>query len=143
MIGAALAMRATRRSFAALNRGDLATFMSGVSDDAVFEFPGRTVVSGSHRGADAIRSWYGAWFSQMPSRRFTIKKIAAENGLAMGSSNSVLVEWHLDEEDRQGRWFGFDGVTSITIRHGRAVFIRDYIADQHALEEIWGFQASE
>ncbi|MGA7272218.1 MAG: nuclear transport factor 2 family protein [Acidimicrobiia bacterium] len=93
MIGAALAMRATRRSFAALNRGDLATFMSGVSDDAVFEFPGRTVVSGSHRGADAIRSWYGAWFSQMPSRRFTIKKIAAENGLAMGSSNSVLVEW--------------------------------------------------
>lgn len=137
MIGAIVAKRVTRKAFEALERGDLDTYMNAIDDDAIFQFPGCTPISGRFEGAEAIRAWKEHWFNEMPTRRFTLHQVAIDHPLAVGPDNALLVEWTLKQTDRQGRSHVLDGVTSLTIRRGRAIHIRDYTSDQ-ALEDIWG-----
>lgn len=143
MIGAVLARRATRATFEAMNRKDLATFAQGLADDAVFEFPGKSRVSGRFEGKPRIVEWFRTWWEQVDSLRFTLRHVAVENIWAIGGTNALTAEWELVERDRDGRSYRLQGVTAIEVKGGKLVRARDYIFDPDPLVEVWGKAESE
>lgn len=138
MIGAVLAKRATRSGFAKLNRKDLDGIMQGWVDDAVFEFPGRTPVSGTFEGKQAIESFFRTWFDKMATIQFSVKRVAVDRIFAMGATNAVIAEWDLVETDREGRTYHESGVTVTQVRGGKSIRAREYIFDLAPVEEAWG-----
>lgn len=137
MIGAVLAKRAGRQAFAALNRKDLDGIVGAFRDDGVFEFPGHSALAGRFAGKQAVREWFARWFAEMAEIHFTLKHVSVEHIFALGASNTVHVEWELDETNSAGQRFHVTGMTSLTARGGKAVLVHDYIPDQDVLEQAW------
>ena len=133
MIGAILARRQARTAFARLNAHDLEGFMSGFADDAVFDFPGQTDLSGHHVGKAAVRIFFQTMLDDHPEIRFTLRHVAVENIFSVTGTNTLLVEWDLDYTNRAGRTFHNSGVTSGSARGGKIVRLRDYLFDWIAL----------
>jgi uncharacterized protein len=46
-----------RSAMEATQRGDIEGMLAHYSDDVVFHYPGRNVLSGTHRGKDALHRW--------------------------------------------------------------------------------------
>ena len=136
MLGAVLARRAARSGFAALNRQDVGAVVDMFADDGVFEFPGHSAIAGRFAGKEAVRQWFTEWFGAMQVH-FTLKHISVEHIFALGASNTVHVEWELEEVNRAGQRFHLTGVTALHVRGGKAVLVRDYIPDQDVLERAW------
>lgn len=137
MIGALIAKSRARRGFDALNRRDLAAVMASFAEDAVFEFPGRTRLSGRFDGKRAIEEYFRRWFAERVKIRFRILHVCVENILALGGTNTVEVEWALEEDDRQGESYHLSGVTVLDVRRGKIVRARDYVFEQDVLEREW------
>jgi ketosteroid isomerase-like protein len=133
MIGAILAQRQARAQFAHLNAHDCEAFMSGIADDAVFDFPGPTGITGSYIGKAAVRTFFETMLDDHPEIRFTVRHVAVENIFSVTGSNTLLVEWDLDYTNRAGRTFHNSGVTSGSARGGKIVRLRDYLFDWIAL----------
>src|SRR3990172_10084474 len=130
MLGAILAKREVRKAFDALARHDADTVLGMFHDDGVFEFPGETVLGGRFQGKEAIGAWFERWFERMPVIRFTLNHVSVENIFAMGATNTVHVEWDLEESDNDGNAYRLTGVTAFHVVGGKAKHIKDYIFDQ-------------
>lgn len=137
MIGALLLKWEMRRSFDAMSRKDLAAMMRGWAKDSVFEFPGKTPVSGRHEGKPAIEAFFRTVFARMVTMRFTVKRIAVTHPLALGFTNTVLVEWTAEETSREGVTAHVQGFTVAEFRRGKGIAGRDYIFDVRQLEALW------
>jgi ketosteroid isomerase-like protein len=137
MIGAFLAKRAARKAFAAMNRHDLEAFMSAWSEDAAFEFPGSSILAGRYQGKAAIRAWFSRWWNRFPRTVFTLQAVSVDDIMAFGGTNTVHVEWLLDEMDEQGRTFHLSGVSALHARAGKVVLVKDYIFEQDVIAEAW------
>jgi ketosteroid isomerase-like protein len=135
MIGAILAQRQARAQFARLNAHDLEGFMSAIAEDAVFEFPGQTDLSGRHVGKAAVRTFFQTMLDHFPQIRFTLRHVDVENIFALSGTNTLLIEWDLEYTNRAGRTFHNSGVTSGSARNGKIVRLRDYLFDWIALAE--------
>lgn len=140
MIGAVLAKRAGHEAFAAINRRDLEAIVGMFAADGVFEFPGHSAMAGRFSGKEAIRSWFERWFQEMQPH-FTLKHVSVERIFAFGATNTVHVEWELDEVNQAGERFHMTGVTALHARGGKAVLVHDYIPDQDVLERAWPVHA--
>jgi ketosteroid isomerase-like protein len=129
MIGAILARRQARALYARLNAHDLEGFMSGFANDAVFDFPGPTDISGHHVGKAAVRTFFQTMLDDYPEIRFTVRHVAVENIFSVTGTNTLLIEWDLDYTNRAGRTIHDSGVTSMSARGGKIVRLRDYLFD--------------
>ena len=109
--------------------------MSGFADDAVFDFPGQTDLSGQHVGKAAVRVFFQSMLDDHPEIRFTVRHVAVENIFSVTGTNTLLVEWDLDYTNRAGRMFHNSGVMSGSARDGKIVHLRDYLFDWIALAE--------
>ena len=130
MIGAIMLKRAANDGFAEVNRHDLEALLERYHEDAVFEYPGATVLSGRHVGIDAIRGFYELWFELMPKVRFTVEHTAVEDIFALTGTNSGYVEWEVDTFDREGKEYHATGVTGFRVEGGKIRHAKDYIFDQ-------------
>ncbi|ABS27700.1 nuclear transport factor 2 family protein [Anaeromyxobacter sp. Fw109-5] len=137
MIGALIARSRARRGFDALNRKDLAAVVGAFADDAVFEFPGRTRMSGRFEGKRALEEYFRRWFAERAMIRFRVMHVCVEDVLALGGTNTVQVEWALEEADRHDVSFHLSGVTVLDVRHGKIVRARDYVFEPDVLEREW------
>ena len=137
MLGAILAKREIVKGYERIGRHDLDAVVGMFHDDGLFEFPGETVMGGRFEGKDEIRDWFSRWFDRMPEIEFTLRHVSVEDIFAMGPSNSVLVEWDLDETDHQGASHHLTGVTAFEIEGGKARRVKDYVFDQDVLAEVW------
>jgi ketosteroid isomerase-like protein len=129
MIGAIVAKKALADAFEALNRHDLSRFMSAWRNDGVFIYPGEIPDSGTFRGKDAVEGWFKRFFDQFPNIRFDVKDICVRNIFDLAGSNVVAVHWDLQLTNRQGRVGQNSGVTVVTIKGGKVVFVKDFIFD--------------
>ena len=137
MLGAVLAKREVVKGFERIGRHDLDGVVEAFHDDAVLEFPGDTVMSGRFEGKEEIRAWFTRWFDQMKEVSFRPQHIAVENIFAMGPTNSVLIEWEVDERNQQGTPYHLTGVTAFDIVGGKIQRAKEYIFDQDVLAEAW------
>jgi len=138
MIGAVIAKRLARSGFDALNRHDPSKLMATTAEDVTFTFPGNTSMSGETKGKKAIEAWFSKMMEQFPKIDFTVKEVFVSNIFALGATNSIAVEWDITETNREGKEFHNSGVTTVRIKGGKAVAIRDYISNTDILKEAWG-----
>jgi ketosteroid isomerase-like protein len=127
-----------QRNYEALNRRDLTAIMDMWADDAVFEFPGKTPVSGRFVGKPAIEAWWRRWVERYASVHFTVKHVAFGNPLALTVANTLFVEWDVEVTTRDGISAQASAVSFSQLRHGKVIHARDYFFDPTALERIWG-----
>ena len=138
MIGAIIAKRLAGSGFDELSRHDLTKFMAAWAEDGTFTFPGNTSMSGEMKAKKAIEAWFAKMMEQFPKIDFTVKEVFVSNIFALGATNSIAVEWDISETNREGKEFQNSGVTTIRIKGGKAVAIRDYIFNTDILKEAWG-----
>jgi ketosteroid isomerase-like protein len=129
MIGALVAKKAIADAFAAMNRHDLAKFMSAWRDDGVFIYPGEISASGTFRGKSAVEGWFRNFFDQFPRIQFDVQDICVRNIFAFSGTNVVAVHWNIQLTNREGRAGQNSGVTAISIKGGKVVHVKDFIFD--------------
>ncbi len=130
MIGAIMLKRAAIDGFAEVNRHDIEALLERYHEDAVFEYPGDTVLSGRHAGRAEIRRFYEQWFELMPETKFTVQHTAVEDMLALTGTNEGYVEWEVDSSDREGKHYHVTGITKFHTEGGKIRHVKDYIYDQ-------------
>lgn len=138
MIGAVIAKRRGTSGFDAMSRHDLAKIMAVWAEDGTFTFPGKVSISGETKGKKAIEACFAKMFEKFPKFDFTVKEVFVSNIFALGATNNIAVEWDVTETNREGKEFRNSGVTTIRIKGGKAVAIRDYISNTDILKEAWG-----
>jgi ketosteroid isomerase-like protein len=142
MIGAIMTKRAVSSAFAALNRRDLVSFMSGWSQDSVFIYPGDIPPSGVHEGKPAVESWFHSFLVQFPEIRFTAKNICIDSILACGGDNVAAAYWDVDLTNRQGDQVHNSGVTMVTAKGGQVVCVEDFFNTGEVFSKAWGAEKS-
>jgi ketosteroid isomerase-like protein len=129
MIGALVARKAIAGAFEALNKHNLAQFMSAWRDDGVFIYPGEIQASGTFRGKGAVEGWFRNFFDQFPKIQFDIQDMCIRNIFALGGNNVVAVHWNIQLTNREGRVGQNSGVSVITIKGGKVTQVKDIIFD--------------
>ncbi len=129
MIGALVARKALAGAFDALNRHDLAKFMSAWRDDGVFVYPGEIPESGTFQGRSAVEDWFRHFFEQFPGIRFDIRDLCVRNIFDLSGTNVVAVHWNIQLTNREGRVGQNSGVTVVNIKRGKVFLVKDFIFD--------------
>ena len=138
MLGAVLAKRLVPGAFAAIERRDIEALLAGIADDAVWEYPGHSALSGRFEGKEAIRKQWERWFEGVGHVAFTLDHVAVESIFALGPSNTVMVEWRAEVEDAHGTQYDAAGVTVIEVHKGKTTRITEYFYDVEGLVAFWG-----
>jgi ketosteroid isomerase-like protein len=139
LIGAIIAKRKIRAAYDLINRRDLAAFLADWADNATFIFPGDVPsVSGKMEGKEAIEKWWQRFFEQFPKINFNLKNMCVENQFAFGGTNVLAAEWEVTLTNKQGQDFKNTGVTTVNLKGGRAILVRDYISDTDLLRKEFG-----
>ena len=138
MIGAVIAKRLAGSGFDALNRHDLTKFMAAWAEDATFTYPGNVSMSGETKGKKAIKAWFAKMMKQFPKINFTVKEVFVSNIFALGATNNIAVEWDVALTNREGKEIQNSGVTTMRIKGGKAVAVRDYLFNTDLQKEAWG-----
>ncbi len=129
MIGTLLAKHALAGAFQALNDHELEAFMAAWSDDGVFIYPGDIPESGTFRGRAAVTGWFAHFMEQFPTIRFHVREICPGSLFDFVGTNVVAVHWDLDLVNREGHAGQNSGVTVVTLVHGKATKVQDFIFD--------------
>ncbi len=126
------------RVLAAIRRKDQQAVCRAMSDDAVFEFPGRSTLSGRYEGREAIEGFWHRAFERYRTFNMRPTRIALVHPYAFGATNVGLVEWVMDGVTYDGLTPHFEGVAVIEIQRGKMVHGRDYFLDPELLDPVWG-----
>ena len=138
MIGTIIAKSKIRSGFNSLNQHDMDTFLAAWADDATFIYPGNLSVSGEIKGKKAIEEWFRKFMEQYPQVNFTLKHICLQNIFDMTGTNHIAVEWDISLKNKDGKEFQNSGVTTINLKMGKAILIRDFIFDIETARKAWG-----
>jgi len=125
-----------------INRLDLDKTMEAWADDAVFEFPGHTTISGRFVGKPAIRAWWQRVFDRASEVRFVPRHVAFANPFLLTFANTMFTELEVDITTKDGISVHAELVSVVRFRRGKAVYVRDYFLDPSVEEILWG-RASE
>ena len=126
----ALEPEVVQRFYAAFGAGDLDAATDCFTEDAVWTLPGRSPISGEHRGRRAIRAVLSR-LGPLSSGTFRAELV----DVAVGDGQLVAVQHATGERD--GRRLDITACQLITIEDGRIARIRGHYSDQYALDEFW------
>jgi ketosteroid isomerase-like protein len=138
MIGTLIAKSKIRSGFNALSQHHADEFLKAWADDATRVYPGNISVSGEYKGKEAIAAWFGKFMEQFPQINFNIKHVCVKNIFDMIGTNNIAVLWDINITNRDGKEFQNSGVTTITLKMGKAVAACDYIFDLEKVKKAWG-----
>ena len=138
MIGVLIAKKLARRSYDAMNRGDMPAIMSGWRDDATFTYPGHISVSGTHEGRHEIEEWFRHFIEAVPTRTFRPLSVSVERIFDFVGNNVIAIQWEDRPVNKAGEEFYVRGVTVSTVRSGKVTSATVYILDYDVLPRLWG-----
>ena len=138
MIGTLIAKSKIRSGFNYLNQHRINEFLKDWAEEAIFIYPGNISVSGDFKGKKAIEEWFRKFMDQFPKINFIIKHICLQNIFDMTGTNHVAVEWDVLLTNKDGKELKNSGVTTLDLKMGKAVLVRDYIFDYETVKKGWG-----
>ncbi|MHB1006053.1 MAG: nuclear transport factor 2 family protein [Chloroflexota bacterium] len=113
--------RIARDAMGALMVKDTEKFLSFLTDQAAFRFPGNTPISGVFKGKDAIREWFQEIVKVFPTGLiFTTIDVVS-------SDSEAAVEWSDYGTAANGYQYKNWGITAFQIEDGRVIDVRDYL----------------
>ena len=119
------------RAYEAFSRGDVKTVFETLAPDIVWHVPGRSPLSGDHRGHAAVRAFFER-FMQLSDGTF---RLQVDNILAGG--NQVVVLCTASARRGTRSWSSAE-VHVWTVENGKATAFREYQGDQSEEDEFWG-----
>jgi ketosteroid isomerase-like protein len=137
MIGAVIAKRLARSSFDALNRRDLGKITANLAEDGTWIFPGNVPISGESKGKKAVEAAMANWLKHYPKINFTVKEVFVSNIFSIGATNNIAVEWDITVTNLEGKEIQNSGVTTIRVKGGKTVAIKEYLFDTDVLKKGW------
>jgi ketosteroid isomerase-like protein len=138
VIGAIITKTKVRKSFGNFSQRNLEEFMANWADDAVIIYPNNLAVRGETKGKEAIKEWYRKDWEQFPEESFKVENVCVENILALGSTNTVTVEWSVRGKNRDREEFTNRGISVIHLKNGKVSMMRVYIFDLEIAKKVWG-----
>ena len=138
MIGTLIAKSKIRSGFNSLGNHDIDTFLKDWAENATFIYPGNISVSGEYQGKKAIEDWFKKFMAQFPIINFTIKHLCLQNIFDMIGTNHIAVEWDVILTNKDGKEIQNSGVTTLDLKMGKAILVRDYIFNLEKVKEGWG-----
>jgi ketosteroid isomerase-like protein len=140
MIGVLIAKALARRSYDAINRGDVAGFMASWSESARLTYPGNLSVSGTRIGKAEIEAWFHHFKEAIPIRTFRPISISVSNIFDFLGNNVIAVQWENRPVNRRGEEFYIRGATISTARRGKITDSITYVFEYEHLPRLWGEQ---
>ncbi|MFC1770041.1 nuclear transport factor 2 family protein [Nitrospirota bacterium] len=137
MIGAVISKVMAGKAFDHLNKGDLEAFLSTMSDDAVYHYPGSGSVLKKIEGKAAIREFMQELMGLFSAVKFDVKGIYVKNIFGMGPSNSVMMEFDVDGTLKNGSSYNNSYAIMLDIKGGKAVTAREFVYDFDAANKAW------
>ena len=117
---------------------DIDALVGAWSEDGVLEFGGTSSMAGRFVGRPEIRGWMERWFARVADLKVTIGKVALTNPWALGLTNTVMYQEHIEETSHDGLSISADLVSVITLHRGRITLVRDYLFDETPELAMWG-----
>jgi uncharacterized protein len=119
-----------RRGYAAFSAGDLATLTEVFAEDAVWNVPGSSPISGEKKGRDAILAYFG-------------ELMTASNGTFTATLQDVIagqdhtIGLHRNHAERNNKTDDQDVVLVFTIQDGRITAVQQFFEDTAASDDFW------
>ena len=125
------------KAFEAMEHKDLEAVMRGFADEAVFEFPGHTPISGLHEGKPAVEAFFQALFDRLDRWHFTILHVGMANPIGLNRNNTLFIEYEVDETSTGGLTAHNRGITVMEFQHGKVVAARDFFFDSTVPDRLF------
>ena len=119
-----------RRGYEAFAKADMETLRELFDPEIVWHFPGRSVLAGDHRGADAVLGFFGRT-AELTAGTFRVEvhEVVADDQHTVGL--------HLATGEREGRTLDDREVLVFHVRDGTVVEVWQYLEDQYAYDEFF------
>ncbi len=137
MIGAIVAKMLIKNAFRDLSNRNIDKFLSPWSENAVFHYPGNANASGTFTGKKTIKAWFTRMLDQYPEIDFDVRRVCVQNIFDLIGSNYVIAEWNIKLKRNDGAEFENTGITTINLKFGKGIEVRDFIFDLDKVKEAW------
>ena len=119
------------RAYQAFNSGDMKTLTELFHENASWHYPGRSPMSGDHKGRDAVFAFF-ARAGQATEGTFQanlLHLLADEDGRVVSIQRPTA--------QRGGKSLSADSCIVFEVKNGRVVSATEYIYDLDAAEAFW------
>ena len=120
-----------RRGYEAFGRGDMDTLRSIMTPDVVQSVPGKSKVSGEHKGADDVLGYYGTLFEMTGGTLKAELQSATDEG-----ADKVVAVHHLTAQ-RQGKSYDQNEKLTFTFAGGKIARLDEAHPDQAAFDSFF------
>lgn len=117
-----------RSGYAAFAKGDVDALRALLDPDVVWHQPGRSLLAGDHRGADAVLGFFAK------TMELTAGSFRAEPHDVIADDQHV-VGLHLAQ--RQGRTLADRQVLVVHVRDDKIAEVWEHVGDQYAFDEFF------
>ena len=116
--------------YEAFSRGDMATLTELFATDTVWHQPGRSPLSGEHKGRDAVFAFFG----KLGTLSGGTHKVELHDLLA-NDDHVVALSW--ESASRQGKQLDSLSVQVYHMKQGKITESWSFIRDDRAYDEFW------
>src|SRR4029450_9238922 len=120
-----------RRGYDAFSSGDMQTLREMWHPDIVWHVPGRSQISGDHRGVDEGLGYFG----QRRGRSGGALRVEVHDVVA---NDEHAVGLHSTHAERAGKTLDDNTTLVFHVRDGKVTEVWQYQADQYAADELFG-----
>lgn len=128
-------LRIVQEGYAAFGRGDVAAALSNYADDVDWSMPGSPDIfpyAGQRRGREQVAQFYST-FAQTEE----VEQMELQDFIAQG--DKVLVFGHYKGRVKStGRSYTKDFIHAVTLRDGKVIKFREYVASDDMYEAFAG-----
>jgi ketosteroid isomerase-like protein len=117
-------------AYDAFARGDIQTVLQTLADDVTWHVPGRSPLSGDHKGHDGVLTFFG----RCQELSGGTLRVAADQVFAAGDRVVVL---STVSAERKGQFWSAPEVHVWRVIDGRATEFREFQGDQQTEDEFW------
>ena len=133
MLGALIAKSKVRTGFDSMARGDLETFLTVFSEDAVVIYP----TKGTMKGKEAIRGFYRHFIQTFPKVDPVVLNVGVENIFDLVGTNVISTHFEISTTNRKGITFKQEGMQLIKIKRGKLTLLHYFFFDTENLQHAW------
>lgn len=120
-----------RQGYAAFGKGDMDTLRSIMTPDVVQSVPGKSQVSGEHKGVDAVLGYYGQLFELTGGTLKADLQSAKDEG-----ADKVVAVHHLTAQ-RSGKSYDQNETLTFTLSGGKISRLDESHPDQAAFDSFF------
>lgn len=125
-----------RKGYAAYEKGDVETVMGLFADDILWHSPGRSPISGDHKGKEELMAFFGKKMELSEGTfRERVEDVLANDNQAIGLVTFLA--------ERGRKTLQMRTVHVVKVQEGKVTQFSEYYSDQHVWDAFWSSNGDE